>query len=59
MDDLTTLLGAAVLHGPFPPSVPDTPANRDLFAQLQAEVAAAPPGAVVDMPWEYAEGGPL
>lgn len=55
MDDLTTMLGAAALHGGFPPGVPGTPANRDQFARLQAQVAAAPPRVVVDIPWEYAE----
>lgn len=54
-DPVVTMTGAAALGAGFPPGVPDTPRNRELFKKIQAEVAAAPPGAVVQVPSEYAE----
>jgi hypothetical protein len=50
-----TLAGAVALGAGFPSAVPDTPENRDLFARIKADVAAMPPGTIVDLPWEYAE----
>jgi len=32
--------------------VPDTPANRALFAKIKAEIAALPAGVVADVPRE-------
>jgi hypothetical protein len=55
MDPLTLMLGAAILGEGFPPEVEDTPVNRDLFAQIKAEVAEVPDGAVVDVPAEPAD----
>jgi hypothetical protein len=56
MDSLTLMLGAATLGADFPPGVEDTPANRELFAKIKAEVDAAPDDQVVAVPWEYADG---
>lgn len=53
---VTTLTGAAAMGADFPPGVPDTPANRELFAQIAAEIAEMPEGTVVDLPWDYADG---
>jgi hypothetical protein len=53
---VTTLTGAAALGSGFPPSVPDTPANRALFEQISAEIDAMPDGTVVDLPWDYTDG---
>jgi hypothetical protein len=53
---VATLTGAAALGAGFPPGVPDTPGNRALFAQIQADIAAMPEGTVVDVPWDYADG---
>lgn len=55
-DVVTTLAGAAALGAGFPPTVPDTPANRALFEQISAEIAAMPEGVMPDLPWDYSDG---
>lgn len=50
-----TLAGAASLGGDFPASVPDTPANRALFEEIKASIAAMPEGVVVELPSEFPE----
>ena len=52
----TILTGAAALGGEFPPAVPDTPANRALWEEISGQVAAMPPGTVVDVPPDWAGG---
>lgn len=54
-DPVTTMLGAAASGQDFPASVPDTAQNRAMFAEMRREIAAAPPGTVVQIPAEYAE----
>lgn len=51
------ILQAAALGRDFGAAgVPDTQANRDLFAQIAIEIAQAPPGTVVEIPWDYVSG---
>lgn len=45
------MLKAAVLGRPFGVAgVPDIPRNGQAFAEIQAEVAAIPPGTMIDIP---------
>lgn len=47
------LTRAAALHGEFPDDVPDTPANRDLFAEIKTDIAAMPDDVMPDVPHDY------
>lgn len=44
---------AAVSGATFPASVPDTPENHELFAQILRAIAAMPPGVIPDVPQDY------
>jgi len=46
----SAMLAAIVRGQPYPPpGVADTPASRDLWAQIEADIAAMPPGVVPDL----------
>lgn len=48
------LARAAVAGGRFEDAgVPDTPAARQLWADIRADIAAMPAGVVPDIPWDY------
>jgi hypothetical protein len=44
----------AILNGEDypPPGVPDTPGNRALWDATVADIAAMPPGMIVDVPFD-------
>lgn len=47
------LARTAAAGAPFEDAgVPDTPAARQLFAEIVADIAALPPGVVPDIPWD-------
>jgi hypothetical protein len=47
---------AAALGAPFPAHlVPDTPGNRELFAQIMSEIASMPGGVGPDVPYDHAD----
>lgn len=48
---------AAIETGRFPMAVDDTPANRDLFRRIMADIIALPPGVMPDVPYDYAGDG--
>lgn len=51
------MLKAAALGRDFAAAgVPDTPRNRELFAQIASEIAHAGPGTVVEIPPDYVSG---
>jgi hypothetical protein len=51
VSDAVEILLAVVLGRPWPPpGVPDTPASRALRDGIAADVAAMPPGMIVDVP---------
>lgn len=47
------LTRAAINTGQFPGDVPDTPANRELFGKIMADIAAMPEGVTPDVPNDY------
>jgi GNAT superfamily N-acetyltransferase len=60
---VTLLLRAAIAGGPYPPpGVEDTPANRELWGEIGADLAALPAGVIPDVPFDWTEmpdvGGP-
>jgi hypothetical protein len=55
--DTAVLLLNAVLNGQdYPPDgVPDTPANKALYAQIAADVDAMPGGVLPDVPSDWSQ----
>jgi hypothetical protein len=47
------LTRAAINTGEYPDDVPDTPANRDMFAKIKAECEAMPDNVTPDVPNDY------
>ena len=54
--DATAILQAIMAGQEFADAgVPDTPHNRQVWESMKQDVAAVPPGAVVDVPFDWAE----
>jgi hypothetical protein len=47
---------ALILGTGYPPEgVPDTPENRATWDEMAAEMEAAPPGTIWEIPWDWAD----